>query len=55
MREELNVKKEKNQIIYVAQHVPASAVIKVDMLGGVLLKLETSFIAYLQQYNFGLQ
>lgn len=35
--------------------MPASAIIKVDMIGGALLKPETSFIAYLQQSNFGLQ
>lgn len=55
MREELSVKKEKIRIIYVVEHMPASAIITVDMIGGTLLKSETSFIAYLQQYNFGLQ
>lgn len=55
MREELSVQKEKNKVMYIAQRVPASAIIKVDMIGGALLKTEAAFIAYLQQYNFGLQ
>lgn len=55
MREDLSVQKEKNKIMYIAKCVPASAIIKVDMIGGTLLKPEASFIAYFQQYNFGLQ
>lgn len=54
VREELNVKKDKTKMIYIVQPVLAS-VTKVDMVGGTLLKPEASFIAYLQQYNFGLQ
>lgn len=54
MREGLNVKKEKNKIICVV-HVPASAIIKVDMVGGTLKPEATFLIPYLQQYKFGLQ
>lgn len=52
MREEMDVKKEKK---YIVQHVPAFAIIKVDVVGRILLKPEASFITYLQQYDFGLQ
>lgn len=55
MKEELNVKKEKKTIIYVVQHVPTSAIIKVDMVGGILLKPEASFLIPYLQYKFGLQ